>query len=208
VIIIISCSNLQVVTIGMMIQLSFSMIMTYRIKVNSMSHPKLVYFLTKGHLRRFQNKGIERCVKCFKNFKENDIVATSTSQHYCYNCAIKINLVTGQLEKDLCNDKLIPEVLHHIKSLTKKFSIPAKIGKYAEILINVAFKNAHYVSKNKLGLACAAISLASQIKQRDSALDNLLPISYLVLQKNLHLLQKNLNSIDIYSLSQIHGMEN
>jgi hypothetical protein len=65
------------------------------------------------------------------------------------------------------------------------------------------------MSKNKLGLACAAIALAYQIKQQDSALDGHLPISYLVLQKNLYLLQKNLNSIDIYSLSKrIHGMKN
>ena len=42
-----------------------------------------------------QNKGIGSCVKCFKNFKEDDIVVTSTTQHYCYNCAIKINLATG-----------------------------------------------------------------------------------------------------------------
>jgi transcription initiation factor TFIIIB Brf1 subunit/transcription initiation factor TFIIB len=140
---------------------------------------------------------------------ENDIVATSTSQHYCYNCAIKINLVTGQIKKDLCNDKFIPDVLYHIKSLTEKFSIPKEIGKYAEIIINTVFENTHYVSKNKLGLACAAISLANKIKQHDSSLDNRLPISYLVLQKNLNLLQKNLESIDIYSLSQrIHEMKN
>ncbi len=174
-----------------------------------MSHPKLVYFLTKGHLSRFHNLGIGSCAKCLKNFKENDIVATSTSQHYCYNCAIKINLVTGQLKKDLCYDKFILEVLHHIKSLTKKFFIPSKISKCAQILINTAFKNSNYMSKNKLGLACAAIALAYQIKQQDSALDGHLPISYLVLQKNLYLLQKNLNSIDIYSLSKrIHGMKN
>ena len=155
-----------------------------------------------------QNKEIGSCVKCFKNFKEDDIVVTSTTQHYCYNCAIKINLATGQLKKDLCNDKFIPQVLHHIKSLTKQFSIPTKIGKYAEILINTAFKNANYVSKNKLGLTCAAISLANQIKQQDSTLDGHLPISNSVLQRNLHLLQKNLNSNDIYSLSQIYEMKN
>jgi len=156
-----------------------------------------------------QNKGMGSCVKCFKNFKENDIVATSTTQHYCYDCAVKINLVTGQLNKDLFNDEFILEVLHHIKSLTKKFSISPKIGKNAEILIIAAFKNAHYVSKNKLGLACAAISLAHQIKQQDSALDGHLPIPNSVLQRNLHLLQKNLNAIDIYSLSQrIHELKN
>lgn len=157
----------------------------------------------------FQKRGIGSCVKCLKNFKENDVVATSTKQHYCYNCATKINLVTGQIKKDLCNDKFIPEVFYHILSLTKKLSIPTKICKYSEILINIAFENTHYVSKNKLGLACAAISLANQIIQQNSAVDDCLPISKSILLKNRYLLQKNLKSVDIYSLSQrIHGIKN
>jgi hypothetical protein len=170
--------------------------------IGNLSGAKSVYVLTKGHMIMFQNKGRGGCVKCFKEFEENDIIATSTSQHYCYDCAIKINLVTGKIIKDLCIDKFIPEVLHHIKSLTKKLSISKEIGEYAKILINTVFDKTHYVSKNKLGLACAAISLSYQIKNQDSSLDNRLPVSHFVLQKNLQLLQKNLKLIDIYSLSQ------
>ena len=51
--------------------------------------------------------GVGSCVKCATNFKENDVVATSTSQRYCYLCATKINLVSGDVTKDLNNDKFV-----------------------------------------------------------------------------------------------------
>ena len=124
----------------------------------------------------FQNMGIGSCVKCLKKFKENDIVATSTTQHYCYNCATKINLVTGQINKDLFNDEFIPEVLYHIKSLTTEFSIPEKICKYAEILIIAAFENSDNLSKNKLGVAaCGAGGGASRYPRPLAALRQYVP---------------------------------
>lgn len=181
---------------------------TKHVIVQTLSHAKVVYVLTKGHLSRFQNMGIGSCVRCFIQFKENDIIATSTSQHYCYICAVKINLVTGKITKDLHNDEFVSEVIRHIKSLTKKLSIPKEIKEFANILITSVFEKSLYVTKNKLGLACAAISLSFEIKNQDVSINNLLPISDAVLKRNLYALQKNLESIDIYSLSQkIHGMK-
>lgn len=146
--------------------------------------------------------GIGRCVKCLAEFKENDVVATSTSQHYCYPCAKRINLVTGKIHKDLRNDEFIPEVLHHIDFLVKKLSISFEIGEYAKILIKTVFEKTHYVSKNQFGLACAAISLAFNIIQKNDLIKKQLPISDAVLQRNLRPLLKNLESINIHALSQ------
>jgi transcription initiation factor TFIIIB Brf1 subunit/transcription initiation factor TFIIB len=158
-----------------------------------LSHSKLVYVLTKGHLIRFQNNGIGKCRKCAKNFKENDIIATSTSKHYCYECAIKINLVTGKINKDLHNEDFISEVFNHIKLLAQKYSISKNIKKLALKIIKTAFNDVYYVSKNKLGLAYAAIVIATKIeKQVKVELDNDLPTTRKSLQKNIQLLQKSL----------------
>lgn len=145
--------------------------------------------------------GIAHCVKCNLEFQENDVVATSTSQHYCYECAKKINLVTGQIQKDLHNDKFIPEILNHIKSIAVKLSVPLEIGEYAKVLIKTVFEKTHYVSKNQFGLACAAISLAFHIKQKSDLINNKLPISDPVLQRNIRSLLKNLESVDLHALA-------
>ena len=80
-----------------------------------MSHSKTVYVMTRWHLNRLKKIGVAKCVKCFQNFNENDVIATSTSKRYCYECATQINLVTGKVNRDLNNDKFIPDVLHLIE---------------------------------------------------------------------------------------------
>ena len=146
-------------------------------------------------------------MRCSKFFKKNDIIATSTSKRYCYDCATIIHLVTGNVKKDLRNDKLITEVIHQIKSLTKKFSIDKEASSLALLLIKTVFKNTNYVSKNHLGLSCAAIRLACTIKKKESkTLDVILPVTDKVLQKNLNALEKNLANVNIVDLSQkFHG---
>lgn len=145
----------------------------------------------------FQNRGIGSCVKCYKKFQENDIIATSTTQHYCYECASKINLVTGKIKKDLCIDQFVKQISFEIKSISKKLNLPNKICQFSQDLISHAFENSFYVSKNKLGLACAAISLANKIQSKNYSVDSLLPISHKVLAKNLYLLHKSLEDINI-----------
>jgi len=158
-------------------------------------------------LNRFQNNGIASCAKCLRDFKENDIIATSsTSKRYCYECAIQINLVTGKVKRDLHYDEFIQEVLHHIKCIGKKLDTNEDVCRLSVLLVTTAIKNTNYVSKNKVGLACAAIFLVCKIKKQ-FILTSTLPVSKKTLQHNTSLLQKNLSNIDIYTLSKtIHAM--
>ena len=174
----------------------------------SVSHSKTVYVITHGHLRRLKNNGVAKCAKCFQSFNENDIIATSTSRRYCYKCAIQINLVTGKITRDLDNDEFISDVSYQIESIGAKIKINEHVSKLATLLVTTAIKNINYVSKNKLGLACAAIFLACDMKKQ-IILSSTLPVSQKTLQKNMGLLQKNLTSTDIYTLSEIiYGMKN
>lgn len=171
-----------------------------------LSHSKTVYVMTMWHLNRLKKTGFASCSKCHSNFYPDDIVATSTSKRYCYECAIKINLVTGKITKDLQNDIFLLDVSHYIDSIGERLAIKKNICKLAMLLINTAIENKNYISKNKIGLACAAIYLACQIKNQ-FILDNTLPVSKKILQMNTNLLQKNLATTDIYTLSKtIHEM--
>jgi len=162
--------------------------------------------MSRWHLKKLQKHGAANCTRCSQNFNEDDVIATSTSKRYCYDCATKINLVTGKIDKDLQNDKLILDVLHYIESIGKELEISKEIHRLSILLINTAIKKTNYISKNKLGLACAAIFLAHKIKQQFIP-DEILPVSKKILQKNTSLLQKNLTSIDIHILSEtIHEM--
>ena len=169
-----------------------------------MSHSKSVYVLNKGHLIRFQNIREAYCTRCLVNFKENDIIATSTSKRYCYECATQVNLVTGKVSIDLHNDEFILDVSHQIKSIGKRAHVGEYVCKLAILLITTAIENANFISKNKTGLACAALFTACTIKNHFVMGDSL-PISKKTLQKNMYLLQKNLTTTDVHRLStKIH----
>lgn len=142
------------------------------------------------------------CAKCFCDFKEDDVIATSTtSKRYCYKCATRINLVTGKLKIDLHNDEFIPNVLQYIESVGEKLDIDKYVCKLASFLVTTTFDNTSYITKNKTGLACAAIFLACTIKKQ-TITPSSLPISKKTLQKNVDLLQKNMkDKKDIYALS-------
>ncbi len=162
--------------------------------------------MSQWHLNKLEKKGIANCVRCSQNFNEDDVIATSTSKLYCYECATLINLVTGKIEKDLHNDKLIPDVLHQIDTIGEKLKINKDVSKIAILLVTTAIKKTNYISKNKIGLACAAIFLAHEIKKQFIS-DEILPVSKKTLQKNTYLLQKNLTAVDISTISStIHGM--
>ena len=173
-----------------------------------MSHSKTVYVMTRWHLERLKKNGIAKCTKCFQEFNENDVIATSTSRRYCYKCAIQINLVTGKITRDLDNDEFISDMIYQIESIGRKIKINEHVSKLAISLVTTAIKNINYVSKNKIGLACAAIFLACDMKKQ-FILSSTLPVSQKTLQKNMGLLQKNLTSTDIHTLSEIiHGIKN
>ena len=170
-------------------------------------HSRYAYVLTRSHLNRLQNIDSHRCVRCAKIFEEDDVIVTSTSMRYCYDCATTINLVTGNVRKDLHNDEFIPNVLRHVNSIGKKLMINDHVCGLAMLLITTAFDNTNYISKNKIGLACAAINLACKINKQIISNDDVLPISKYALRKNTNLLQKSLTDTDIYALSErIYGL--
>ena len=63
--------------------------------------------MSQCKLSRLKKIGFAGCTKCQRDFNLDDIVATSTSKRYCYECAVKINLVTGNITRDLSNDEFL-----------------------------------------------------------------------------------------------------
>jgi len=162
--------------------------------------------MTKWHLNRLKKAGLASCSKCQCNFNSDDIIATSTSKRYCYECATRINLVTGKITKDLCNDKLLSDITNDIESIGEKLEINKHVRKLAILLVNSAITKKHYVSKNKMDLACAAIYLACHIENQ-FILDSAFPVSTKILQMNTSSLQKKLANTDIFTLSKtIHEL--
>ena len=157
--------------------------------------------MRSSHLSKLQKLGAAQCARCDEYFSEDDIVATTTSKRYCYDCAIETKLVTGKIKKDLKNDKLVPKVLKHISLIGKKLEINDDFCRLAALLVTTALERKNYVSKNTLGLACASIVLAHKIKKQFIS-DNLLPISKRTLEMNNSSLQKNLSFADIHKLSE------
>ena len=157
--------------------------------------------MTKWHLNRLKKAGFASCSKCQCDFNSEDIIVTSTSKRYCYECAIQINLVTGKITKDLCNDKLLSDITNDIDSIGTKLEIDKRLYKLAVLLANSAITKKHYVSKNKIGLACAAIYLACHIENQ-FILDSAFPVSAKILQMNTSSLQKKLANADIFTLSK------
>ncbi len=157
--------------------------------------------MRSSHLSKLQKLGSAQCARCAKYFYEDDIIATTTSKRYCYDCAIKVKLVTGKIKKDLKNDKLIPTVLNHINLIGKKLEINDDFCRLAILLVTTAIEKKNYISKNSLGLACASIFLAHKIKKQFISND-LLPISKRTLKINTISLQKNLSLTDIHTLSE------
>jgi len=114
--------------------------------------------------------------------------------------------VTGKITKDLCNDKLLSDITNDIESIGEKLEINKHICKLAILLVNSAITKKHYVSKNKMGLACAAIYLACRIENQ-FILDSVFPVSTKILQMNTSSLQKKLANADIFTLSKtIHEL--
>lgn len=157
--------------------------------------------MRSSHLSKLQKLGTAQCARCVEYFYEYDIIATTTSKRYCYDCAIKVKLVTGEIKKDLKYDKVIPTVSNHIKLIGKKLEINDDFCRLAILLSTTAIEKENYVSKNTLGIACASIFLAHKIKKQFISNDSL-PISKKTLEMNIISLQKNLSLTDIHTLSE------
>ena len=153
-------------------------------------------------MTKFQNKKTASCTKCFCNFKENDVIATSTTtKRYCYRCATSINLVTGNLKIDLYNDVFVSDVTHNLESIRKNLKINNAVFDIAKLLVLTSIEKVNHISKNSMGVACAAIFLSCKIEKQHIE-PNSLPVSKKTLEKNTSLLQKALISTDIATLSE------
>ncbi|MGH9999391.1 MAG: hypothetical protein ACRD90_05985 [Nitrosopumilaceae archaeon] len=156
-----------------------------------LSKQRNTYKLSKPILLQLRKKGNDQCDKCKKTFYENDIVAvTSAKKHYCYECAVKINLVTGNVEEDLCFDAIISETIKNIAFLSSKARIGINIQNLALLILKEAYHNQNSLSKNPIGLAAGAIYLAC-ILHRHDRIDEIIdtfPISGRVVKKNYGIL--------------------
>ena len=156
-----------------------------------MSKQRNTYKLSKINLLQLRKKGNDQCDKCERTFYENDIVAsTSAKKHYCYDCAAKINLVTGNVDEDLCFDTIISETIKHIAILSSKARIGKNIQKLALLVLKEAFHHQNSLSKNPVGLAAGAIYLACQLLHYDKTNEiiDTFPISDRVVKKNYGIL--------------------
>ena len=156
-----------------------------------LSKQRNTYKLSKPILHQLRKKGNDQCDKCEKTFYENGIVAsTSAKKHYCYECAVKINLVTGNVEEDLCFDAIISETIKNIAFLSSKARIGKNIQKLALLVLKEAYYNQNSLSKNPVGLASGAIYLACLLLHHDK-IDEIIdafPISDRVVKKNYGIL--------------------
>jgi len=147
--------------------------------------------LTISAFCKLQKNSDAKCIRCQISFEENSIVATSASNHrYCYKCASQINLVSGNMNKDLQLDVSLNDAIHHIKKLSKKIQLNELIASLSVKIIEESFKSSLIPSKNILGLACAAIYFAVILLKE--TLDNIteqLPVTYRVIQRNFSTLR-------------------
>ena len=131
-------------------------------------------------------------MRCHVCFEENSVVVTSACNHrYCYRCVAQINLVSGNIHKDLQLDTLFGESINHIKKLSKKNHLNKTVEPLAIKIITELFKRTLTPSKNTLGLACAVIYLAVALLQKE-ILDRVvvqLPVSDRVIQRNFSALR-------------------
>ena len=158
-----------------------------------MSKQRNTYRVSRPILLQLRKKGNDQCKKCEKTFYENDVgAATSAKKHYCYECALKNNLVTGNVEEDLCFDPIISETIKNISSLSSNSGIGKNIQKLALLIIKESYQNQNSLSKNSVGLAAGAIYLAC-ILHRYGKIDEVIDsfsISRRVVMKNYGVLVK------------------
>ncbi|MGI9566003.1 MAG: hypothetical protein ACR2LL_03180 [Nitrosopumilus sp.] len=157
-----------------------------------MSKTKTVYVLNRGSFCKLQNQGKIKCIRCQIEFEENDIIATSAaSQRYCYKCASNINLVSGDVTKDLGLDGAFKETTNQIRKISQKIKAEKSIKILAIEIIKESFARSLIQSKNLTGLACAAIYFATVLsgQKNPETIASHLPTSFRVIQKNLLMLR-------------------
>ena len=126
-------------------------------------------------------------MRCQDPFEENDIIATSAAnRRYCYKCATKINLVSGNITKDLQLATSFRETNSHIRNISREIQLDKSIEILAMDIIKESFARSLIPSKNFLGLACASIYYATVLSEKDKIEDIIekLPVDFQIIQKN------------------------
>ncbi len=133
----------------------------------NLSKAKAVYALTTNNFFNLQNPGIAYCIRYQEPFEENNIIATyATNRRYCYRCAAKINLVSGNITKDLQLDISFKDTNNHTKNSSRKIHLDKSIEILATEIIKESFARSLIPSKNLLGLACASIYYAIVLSEK------------------------------------------
>ena len=143
--------------------------------------------MTSSTLHKLQNRGQTKCSRCHASFEENSIIATSAGNHrYCYKCASEINLVSGDVKKDLHLDESLDNTKNQIKKIAKNIQLEKPTEQLALKIITESFDLSLIPPKNIIGLACAAIYLAVRILNKDSldAIAEKLPAHLRIIQRN------------------------
>lgn len=153
-----------------------------------------MYQISPGNLAKFQNLGIAQCARCSTKFEELDVIASSASgRKYCYNCAIRINLVSGVLNQDLNIDEKISQARKCVMMISQSIYLDIKSLNTALELIDRAYKKQTIPTNNEMGLAAAAVHIAYEINH-NKKIQQKLPVTKQSLHKNESKLRSILTS--------------
>ena len=170
-----------------------------------LSKTKTTYILRNSHLIRYRNEGKHKCERCNVDFIENDIVASTTKRKlYCYDCATKIKLVTGNLDEDLNYDALLPNSIDFAIHILKKINADEKIQRLTLEIIHTLYRERKPYTKNISSLAAGAVFLVCKL-QKFSNTELVCEISGLeaqTLKRASSMILKSLSDSSIFSMSE------
>jgi len=171
-----------------------------------MSKARSVYILHISRLTRYQKEGSDRCERCDVQFKENDVVSSSsTGRRYCYPCATMINLVSGDIKEDLHHDKILPDSLVHLSFFAKKIGLDEKIEQLASEILKSVYDKRKFLTNNRIGIIGACLYLACNLYQQEdkfALICKTIPINTFVLKRNYGLIVKCLEGSGLTPISK------
>ena len=177
-----------------------------------MSKARSVYILHISRLTRYQKEGGDRCERCNIQFKENDVVSSSsTGRRYCYSCATMINLVSGDIIEDLHHDKILPDSLVQLSLFAKKIRLDEKIEQLASEILKSVYDKRKFLTNNRIGIIGACLHLACNLYQQEDSFTLIcktISINTFALKRNYGLIVKCLENSEFpiisKSINEVH----
>ena len=171
-----------------------------------MSKARSVYILHISRLTRYQKEGNDMCERCDIQFKENDVISSSsTGRRYCYSCATMINLVSGDIKEDLHHDKILPDSLVQMSFFAKKMGLDEKTEQLASEILKSVYGKRKFLTNNRIGIIGACLHLACNLYQRENnfvLICKTIPINTFVLKRNYGLIVKCLENSEFPTISK------